>query len=393
LRALAAVADVHRSWNESADLAPDSPPASLPASTAPLDLPQFSPALRDRFLIERLLGKGGFGVVFKAYDRDRKAHIALKSLSRGDIGSVYDIKKEFRVLADLSHPNLVSLYELFADVDSWFIAMELVNGTDFLSYVGETLPVNVDGVVTPVARARRTVACDLERLGRALPQLAEALCYLHARQKLHCDVKPSNVLISRDGHLKVLDFGLATDLMSGRVGDTMPIRGTPAYVAPEQAEGGPAGPASDWYSVGVMLFEALTGERPFSGSFVQILEAKRHRDAPPPATVRHGVPDALDALCRDLLARDPEARPKDAASRTLLKGPSAPAEQMPFIGRSAQLDVLNHAFDGSTLGRPETVFVHGGSGMGKSALVRRFVDVLRERESDLVILEGRCYER
>ena len=404
LRAVAAIADGHRSWNDSIDLAGAG--HSLPLESPPVaDLPPvLSSAHRDRYVIDRLLGKGGYGVVFKAYDRERNAHVALKGLNRGDIGSVYDIKKEFRVLADLSHPNLVSLYELFADGESWFIAMELAPGTDFLSYVRDGAPGSGDGAAAASSGARRPVACDLDRLGIALPQLAEALCYLHSRHTLHLDIKPSNVLISPDGLLKVLDFGLAIEVMSCRVADTMRIRGTPAYVAPEQVAGAAAGPASDWYSVGVMLFEALTGERPFTGDVAQLLDVKQHHDAPAPSSLRDGIPPELDALCRDLLARDPMARATDAevadrlqrlwpVSRAAVKGPPVRTEQRLFVGRKAQLDVLDRAFDRSTLGQPQAVFVNGGSGMGKSALVRRFVDRLRERESDLVILDGRCYER
>ena len=394
LRALAVLAGVHRSWNESGEAAPTDRP----------DTPNLTTAQDGRFLIERALGKGGFGVVYKAYDRKRKAQVALKSFNRRDIDSVYDIKTEFRVLADLSHPNLVSLYELFADGDSWFIAMELVNGVDFLAYLRTTTGSDVGAGAGPPAGPRAGVAADLPRLEHALGQLTQALCYLHARHKLHCDIKPSNVLVAADGQLKVLDFGLATDLIPRRMGDTIRIRGTPAYVAPEQAAGSVATAASDWYAVGGMLFEALTGERPFSGSFVEVLEAKRHTDAPAPSTLRDGIPEALDRLCHDLLARDPSKRPTDAdmadrlqqiwpSSTAPVKSPPGRTDQMPFIGRAAQLELLNDAFQSSTLDHPEAVFVHGASGMGKSALVREFLDRLRERRPDLVILEGRCYER
>jgi serine/threonine protein kinase/tetratricopeptide (TPR) repeat protein len=406
LRAVAAVTSVHRDWSDPGAVPGDDgssfpPPDPLPA---PAETPIPRSADGDRFLIERLLGKGGYGVVYKAYDRERKAYVAIKSLNHDDAASIYDLKREFRVLADLSHPNLVSLYELFADGDSWFIAMDLVKGVDFLRYVRELAPAG-EGAPAAVPPDPQVdgIACNPGRLQQAVVQLAHALCYLHAQKIVHCDIKPSNVLVSADGHLKVLDFGLATDVIPRSVIDTTRVRGTPAYVAPEQAAGQPATAASDWYSVGVILFEALTGERPFNGSFVEVLEAKRHRDAPAASAIRQGIPEPLDTLCRDLLARDPAARPTGTQvldrlqrfwpSASITREPVVRSEQVPFVGRSAQLALLDRAFDGSTLGRAETVFVHGGSGMGKSSLVRRFLDLLRERESDLVILEGRCYER
>jgi hypothetical protein len=380
LQALAGVVTVHRPGRNAAAV------AVAPAAT-PVELGADAPTtlMDGRFVVERSLGKGGFGVVYQAYDSERKARLALKSLNRSDVGSIYDLKKEFRTLADLSHPNLVSLYELFADRGQWFIAMELVSGIDFLRYV------RPDG------------ACNPHRLEQALCQLAEALCYLHAHGKLHRDIKPSNVLMTSEGTLKLLDFGLMTDLAPDAGGDTVPIRGTPAYVSPEQAVGDPATEASDWYSVGVILFEALTGERPFSGTPMEVIAAKQDRDPPSPSGVCDGLPERLDALCRDLLERRPAMRPSDAEVLTRLRRMWPPAtvqpaaarrrEHAPFIGRDAQLSTLARAFDRSTLGRAQMVYLHGGSGMGKTALIRRFLEQLRERDPEVVILEGRCYER
>ena len=365
-----------------------------------------APALRTlgdgRFLIERCLGRGGFGIVYQAYDQQGRMDVALKWFARPGVESVYDFKKEFRVLADLSHHNLVSLYELFADADSWFIAMELVPGVDFLTFVRE--PGVADSESAHDVPRPTPGACDMARLGHAMTQLSHALTYLHGAGKLHCDIKPSNVLITPGGHLKLVDFGLATDAFPGLIDDTVRIRGTPAYVAPERAAGGRPTEASDWYGVGVMLFEALTGERPFDGTVGEVLEAKQRQPAPAPARLRGGVPESLNTLCRQLLERDPNARPggsdvlltlrhiwPDAGITT--ESPRTRVEQGPFVGRQPQLAVLDRAFELSRLGRAQSVFLHGASGMGKTSLVRHFLDQLRERGTDAVILEGRCYER
>ena len=304
--------------------------------------------------------------------------------------------------------------------------MELVDGTDFITYVsgrrlGElpthaatelasiVLPDEITGIspagpTRPRVRAR-VLSCDLDRLQAALRQLVGALIYLHGAGKLHCDVKPSNVLVRRDGLVKLLDFGLATEFGPLAIGEGRQLIGTPAYMSPEQAANQPLTAASDWYSVGVMLFEALTGERPFEGPQTDMIVAKQREDGPAPATIVTGLPPALSDLCRELLVRRPELRPGGAEVLARLNrvwpeagpSPKVPAPGLPrgvFVGRDAELRALQDARDHVALsGQSVAVYVHGSSGMGKTALVGRFLHQLREREPDAVVLTGRCYER
>lgn len=339
----------------------------------------------------------------QAYDRWRGTEVALKSLHRVDAASIYDFKKEFRTLADLSHPNLVSFYDLVGEGDQWFIAMELVRGTDFVRYVSSDPDSDASAPDLSMTAPAR-LACDLDRLGAAMSQLVQALLYLHGHGKLHRDVKPSNVLVTDEGQIKLLDFGLTIDAVHDAEGDTMPLRGTPAYISPEQATGAPATEASDWYSVGVMLYEALTGQRPFNGSYAQVLGAKQHEAAPAPASRCEGVPAPLDALCRDLLERDAARRPSGLELLNRLKRiwpvtatgapvPLPPRSANVFVGRQRHLEALHRAFADSVTGRAQVVHVRGASGMGKTALLRHFIDELRGHNPDTVVLEGRCYER
>ena len=375
-----------------------------------------------RFRVQRGLGQGGFGLVYEAFDLERHARVAVKLLRRSDPGSLFRLKREFRALADLSHANLVALYELVADQDPWFIAMELVDGSDFISYVTgrsrsdpagqesttqvrSATPNEETGVLHARAVARassREIACDLDLLQRATRQLAEALNYLHHAGKLHCDIKPSNVLVRTDGVLKLLDFGLTSEF-GLRVTSGSQVVGTPAYMSPEQGLNQPLSEASDWYSVGVMLFEALTGQRPFGGTYPDVLRDKAARDGPAPSELVDDLPPPLDDLCQELLTRRPELRPGGAEiiarlNRLWPQGrPVAPSVAgLPvnvFVGRDHELKSLADARAAVRGGRAVLTYVHGSSGIGKTALVNHFVERLRAREPDVAVLAGRCYER
>src|SRR5262245_3902669 len=183
------------------------------------------------------------------------------------------------------------------------------------------------------------------RLRHALRQLAQAVHALHQADKLHRDLKPSNVLVTPTGRVVVLDFGLSAELPSSGIYHSSQhhLVGTVAYMSPEQAECQAVTAASDWYSVGVMLFQALTGELPFEGSPVDVLIDKQQREPRPPAAVVAGVPEDLNALCMELLRRDPGQRPSGAevVRRLGSPAPAAPARPArPFVGRERHLAEL-----------------------------------------------------
>ena len=238
-----------------------------------------------------LLGSGGMGVVYRALDKNRVRQVALKTVRHESPKAIDRFKHEFRSLLEVVHVNLVRLYELIFDGRGWYIVMELVDGVDFLRYVrddagipgemwrqtgvttteadgGQALlapvhnPVVVDQAPTPLSSTGR------RRLREVLLQLAQGIAALHGAGKLHRDIKPSNVLVTPGRRVVLLDFGLATEL--GHRGLTLTTEaqplGTAAYMSPEQAAGTKVSAASDWYSMGVMLHEALTGRLPFQGS-------------------------------------------------------------------------------------------------------------------------------
>ncbi|MFT3768573.1 MAG: AAA family ATPase [Minicystis sp.] len=366
-----------------------------------------------RFEILRPLGSGGNGVVYEAFDRDRGASVALKTLQRLGPLSLLRLKEEFRAVADVAHPNLVVLHDLFVDGQEGFLTMELVRGRDVIRFVRSeaereaavvspaamtmTLATGAEDDATgaPAARAQGRCAADEARVRSALAQLVAAVRALHAAGKLHRDLKPSNVLVTDDGRLKVLDFGLVVDR------DRTPkvFEGTAAYAAPEQARGDALGPPTDWYAVGVILFEALTGALPFPGSGLQMLVAKQQRDAPRVDEHVAGAPADLVDLCADLLAIDPGARPdgeavarRIAGGSTRALGPVVPREgRVTVIGRDREIGRLDAALARSREAGPAIVAVEGPSGIGKSTLVRAFVERAEARGARS--LAGRCSRR
>ncbi len=381
-----------------------------------------------RYEVRSCLGRGGMGVVYEAFDWHRHERIALKTLLHADAAGLYQFKREFRTLADVLHPNLVHLHELVAgEGDEVLFTMELVEGKDFLGHVQKpgtrqvsqrtgTLTIDTVG-----RRARRTTPAvpgmmpapepaprtrspaDFEKLRPALRQLVEGVRALHTAGILHRDIKPSNVRVTAEGRVVILDFGVATELKRRARGDRdEEVVGTVTYIAPEQASGEAPVAASDWYSVGALLYEALVGCPPFGGSAVDVLTLKYTVSPTAPSSCVLGVPEDLDALCMALLGPDPEGRP--SAADILRRLGATPSDQAPapaitdgpdaklLIGREGSLGDLHDAFEASRDGRAVAVRVNGLSGLGKSVMVHHFLDKL-ERRSDVLILRGRAYSR
>ena len=337
----------------------------------------------DRFRPVALVGRGSMGVVYRVYDQETATHVALKTLHVRDPAELYALKNEFRSLTGVLHRNLVELYELFVDERECFFTMEFVDGANFVDCIRE--------------------GGGYERLADLMRQLVSGLAAIHAEGKLHRDVKPPNVLVTGSQRVVILDFGLVTVLGGARAGDTQPaLAGTLTYMAPEQAWGSAPHPTADWYSVGVMLYEALTGRVPFSGPAARMLADKSRGKPPAPRTLAADVPEDLDAIAMALLEPDPERRPRpddilerlDLRSATRRSRPlpyvSSEVAEAPFVGRVEELAQLQRAYDALAQGQATVVLVEGPSGIGKSELVRQFLRRV-QRESRTIVLDGRCH--
>lgn len=384
-----------------------------------------------RYDVIRCIGVGGMGVVYEALTVEGRRRVALKTLRLVNPAALYRFKREFRAMQGFYHPNLVRLHELASIRGEWFVTMEHVDGIGFLDYVrphpdapsmGQTLeridvhrPTTTDASTRegsidepPLQLGVRRGPLDEGRLRAAMRQLAGGVHALHGAGIVHRDLNPTNVLVG-DGRLVVLDFGL----VRGRerpfcdASSFDGVSGTPGYMSPEQAAGKPAGPESDWYGVGVMLFEAITGRLPFAGRPHQMLVAKQQHDAPDPGELVPGVPRDLRALSVALLRRAPHERPSGAdvlrciAGGELVVRPArAPARDAApassrrprargpaLVGREEHLAALAGALAAVRPGRPIAAHVHGDPGTGKTVLCERF---LCDLEGDALVLEGRC---
>lgn len=228
----------------------------------------------DRFEIRERLGAGGFGVVYEAFDKERNAPVALKTLHNSDSEAIYRFKQEFRALADITHKNLASLYELICEDNIWFFTMELVRGKSFLKYTRGDFPIkpstdkkatspkivetntitlsdstfdlrpeNFGSSIKSPTRALTTklvkelpppCVIDLDTLREVLRQLAMGIMALHSAGKLHRDLKPSNVLVTPEKRVVILDFGLAIELARKEPGEQVSrVVGTPQFMSPE----------------------------------------------------------------------------------------------------------------------------------------------------------------
>ncbi len=331
--------------------------------------------LGGRFVVRRCLGRGAMGYVYAVEDRERQREVALKTLRLRSPEAAYALKQEFRALSDITHENLVRLHELFVDGEDAFFTMELIDGVPFDQASVRALP-------------------------ELLPQLVAALQTLHDSGKLHRDVKPANVLVERSGRLVVLDFGLVLDRSRApdpREAAAGHLIGTPRYMAPEVLGWGVASEASDWFSVGVMLFETLTGQLLDEGAVSRL---SRRGPPPPPSSRGSDICADFDEMCQALLESDPDERATgDDVLRLLglqsMSTRSLHLSSSHLVGRGRQLKALEAAYARHRQSHlPLAVTVSGPSGMGKTVLLRHFVDTLTANGAGApLVFWGQCHEQ
>lgn len=266
-----------------------------------------SELLNNRYQLEENLGTGGMAVIYRARDLMLERSVAIKVL-REDYSADPVFQERFRqeakAAANLAHPNIVTVHDFGLDAGRLFIVMEYVPGTDLKSLLKKRERFSVDETI------------DL------MTQACAGIGYAHRAGLVHCDIKPQNMLITPDHRLKVVDFGIARALASIRPDEQAEVVwGSPQYFSPEQAGGQPPSPASDVYSLGVIMYEMLTGQLPFTADSAAEL-VRLHREAMPkaPRQLNPTIPVALEQILLKVLSKGPSARYRtaDQLGRVLL---------------------------------------------------------------------------
>ncbi|MEM8961577.1 MAG: protein kinase [Acidobacteriota bacterium] len=266
-----------------------------------------------RYQVVDTLGAGAMGTVFRGFDPRLERYVALKTIKLGELAGLQRrrltqrVIKEARTLARLSHPHVVGVYDVLAEGDAAFLAMELVEGVSLERYLKLHAPLPMDQVLA---------------LARALFQAIDAA---HQQRVVHHDIKPANILLGVDGAIKVTDFGIAE--LVGEAMESDLIFGTPGYLPPEVYEGHGYRPTADLFAVGVVLYQATVGHHPFPGKTAnEVMVATLVRPLVSLRKHRTDVPEAFDRLVLSLLARDESMRPADAKSVLETLTPIIPAD-------------------------------------------------------------------
>jgi eukaryotic-like serine/threonine-protein kinase len=255
--------------------------------------------LNQRYKLLSPLGTGGMAMVYKAQDLSLGRLVAVKILREtltNDPDFLARFQQEARAAANLTHPNIVTVHDFGRDGERSYIVMEYIEGKDLKTLIKEGAPFT----------AERTLDIAI--------QMCAGIGYAHRAGLVHCDVKPQNILVTADGRVKITDFGIARALASLHPGETTDVVwGSPQYYSPEQAAGEAPTPASDVYSIGIVMFEMLAGRLPFVASTQQALAMMHLRDEPPSLSLFNpAVPDTLERIIHKVLAKEPSARYRTA---------------------------------------------------------------------------------
>ncbi len=325
------------------------------------------------FKLLKILGVGASSIVYEAHDTKANKVVALKTLSNIESFNTIQLKTEFRQIHHIIHPNLVGLYELFVDESNCFYTMERIEGVSYFEYVQQ----------------ESCITKRMMKVEASLHQLFSPFERLHASGITHGDIKPANIKVTPKGRVVVFDFGFS-QISNSKNLDKRTV-GTWDYMAPELLWDS-SSPHSDWYSLGILLYEAVTGELPFSGNASEVLIKKQQNNYSTQFFHSHETPHWFTLLIQQLLQGDRENRADSETIRQLLKTEfphntlyTNPFKKHTFFGRGVELDILEKMFFRTLDGKCSFVSIEGKSGIGKSALVEHFLQYINRSHATIIL--------
>jgi serine/threonine protein kinase/predicted ATPase len=371
--------------------------------TIEIPIPELAPGstFASRYQIVEELGKGGMGRVYKVNDTELKENVALKLLKK-EIGSdektIERFRNELKIARRVSHKHVCRMHDIGRADETYFITMEFVEGEDLRSLIRK------EGNLTD----NRAISIT--------KQVCEGLAEAHRLGVVHRDLKPQNIMIEKEGHAKIMDFGISHSLEAKGLTQTGMIIGTPNYMSPEQAAGEDTDQRSDIYSLGVILYEMVTGTVPFKGESALSIALKHKTEEPTnPREFNDQISEQLIAAILKCMEKDRESRYQSAEELLLelrnieagmpivaaLRKPQIPAflvegakeleEIRPvFVAREQELEKLSRFLEISLSKKGRVAFVTGEAGSGKTALIQEFAHRAQEEYSDLIVAAGKC---
>jgi tetratricopeptide (TPR) repeat protein len=341
--------------------------------------------LNDRYRLDAEIGQGGMGKVYRGYDPVLDRDVAVKILSKSDLGTEGSnrLLNEAQMVAKLSHPGIVTVHDAGESGDLPFIVMEFVEGITLFEHRPE----------------------NMEEILSITRQVCNALEHAHANGIIHRDLKPENVVITEDGTAKLMDFGMARSVVS-RLTSEGTIVGTVFYMAPEQAMGQAFDARVDLYALGVMLYELTTGELPFMADDpVAVISQHIHAPVVPPRAKNEDLPHAFNDLILLLMNKDPDDRPPSASAvleilnqPEILDKDTIPTREVSvldrivrgrMVGRGEEYQQIRNLWNKALTGRGQTILISGEPGIGKTRLIREAIT--HAEVSGGQTLVGECY--
>ncbi|MBN1224181.1 MAG: protein kinase, partial [Candidatus Aminicenantes bacterium] len=382
-------------------IADEKPPAFTRTLQTPVEALTRGTLFADRYDIIEELGKGGMGKVYRVEDTKIQEEIALKLIKPEismDEKTIERFRNELKIARKISHRHVCRMFDMGEDDGTHYITMEYVDGEDLKNLIRRVGRLDTDTVI---------------KIGK---QICEGLSEAHWLGVVHRDLKPSNIMIDREGNVRIMDFGIARSLRAKGITGSGIMIGTPEYMSPEQAEAGEIDHRSDIYSLGILLYEMVTGALPFVGDSALSVALKHKTEAPSDPRVHNAkASDDLCGLILKCLQKEKERRfqrveellsefqniREGRPTATGIRLPQAPAflredqhtsvpKRPVFVARQKELKRLEALAEKAFSGLGQAAFIKGEAGCGKTALIQEFIHRAQEAHPNLIAANGKC---